>query len=128
MKKIILGLCLVLMMPLFLLAHINFWQKLFTEPVETIYIIMKDGTPFRYSSQNEIKIYMKIDELEKNLKTPEKSYKIKDIAIIIHNHFINDEFTIDDRKQWRDLKKHGFDGLFLMYCHRTNKTYCFEEK
>lgn len=102
---------------------INFWQKLFTEPVETIYFIMKDGAPFRYSNQDENFIYMRAEDLEKALKTPEKTYRIKDIAVVIHNHFINDEFSDGDRKQYRDLKKRGFDDLFLMYCHRTNKTY-----
>ena len=71
---------------------------------------------------------MSIGHLEKNLKTPEKIYKIKDIAIIIHNHFLVNKFSDTDRNLYRSLKKHGFDGLFLMYCHRTNETYCLEDK
>jgi len=71
---------------------------------------------------------MNIDDLEKILKTPEKTYRIKDIAIIIHNHFLDDKFSHRDWRQYRDLKNRGFNGLFLMYCHRTNKTYCLEDK
>ena len=89
---------------------------------------MKDGTPFKYSNQYENIVHLNIDDLEKNLKTPEKTYRIKDIAIIIHNHFIDDKFSFNDRKLYRGLKKRGFDGLFLMYCRRTNKTYCLEDK
>ena len=89
---------------------------------------MKDGTPFKYSDQYENVIYMSIDYLEKSLKTPEKTYQIKDIAIIIHNHFLINKFSDTDWNLYRSLKKRGFDGLFLMYCHRTNKTYCLEDK
>jgi len=49
--------------------------------------------------------------------------KIYYIAIIIHNHLIEDKASDDDRRQLKDLKKHGFKGPFLIYCKRTNKTY-----
>lgn len=127
MKKTILTLGLLFILaPLHAAGHINFWQKLFTEPVETIYFIMKDGAPFRYSNQDERLIYMNIEDLERVLKNSEKEYKIENVAVIIHNHFIHDEFSDSDWEQYRDLKKHGFDGLFLMYCYRTNKTYLID--
>ena len=109
--------------------QINFWQKLFTEPIETVYIIMKDGMPFKHTNHYEDKVYMSIGMLEKTLKKfKNKNYSIKDIAIIIHNHLKNYKFSPEDRKQYRILKKYGFNGLFLLYSHVTNKTYCLEEK
>ena len=71
---------------------------------------------------------MNVDDLERSLKTPEKTYRIKDIAIIIHNHHLISKFSDSDKKIYRSLKRRGFDGLFLLYCHRTNKTYCLEDE
>lgn len=129
-KVLTLGLIYLLMMSFIFSAkeesHFNFWQKFFTEPVETIYIIMKDGTLFKYTNHEERLIHLGAGILEDTLK--KRSYKIKDIAIIIHNHRLEREFSESDWRLYRDLKRRSFDGLFLIYCHRTNKTYCLEDK
>jgi len=107
----------------------NPWQELFTELIEKVYIIMKDKKGFEYTSHDEIKVHMSIGRLEKTLKKiKNKNYSIKDIAIIIHNHFKYCHFSREDYKQYWSLKSYGFNGQFLMYCHRTNKTYCLEDK
>ena len=122
MRKIILGLYLALLVPFFAAAEINPWQKFFTEPCEKIYISMKDGTIFEHASQSEIKVNMSIGMLEKRLKKfKDKNYSIKEIKVVIHNHFRSCDFSSEDRKQYRMLKKYGFSGLFLLYCHRTDK-------
>ena len=105
----------------------NFWQGLFTEPVESVYFIMKDKMVFKDTNYFETTIYVKIEKLEERLKTPERNYKIGDMAIVIHNHRKKKYFTSEDRRQYEVLKKHGFSGLFLLYCHRTNKIYCMKE-
>lgn len=105
------------------------WQSLFTEPIETIYIIMKDGKDFKHSNQNEVRVYMDSGRLEEALKNFKgKSYGIKDIAVIIHNHLKICSFSDEDRKQYRSLKKYGFNGLFLVYCHTSNKVYNIKDK
>ena len=126
MRKIILGLYLALLVPFFAAAEINPWQKFFTEPCEIVYFIMKDGQPFRVSSGGVKSIHVPIEELKKRLKDEKEAYEIKDIAIIIHNHRTKARFLEADRKFYRDLKRRGFNGQFLMYCHRTNKTYDIE--
>jgi len=103
------------------------WQKFFTEPVESVYFVMKDSQIFKDTNYYDTVIYMKIEKLEERLKTLERNYKIEDIAIVIHNHRKKKYFTTEDRRQYEVLKKHGFNGLFLLYCHRTNKTYDIEE-
>lgn len=107
--------------------QINFWQKLFTEPFETVYIIMKDGMPIKHTNHYRGKVYMSMGMLEETLKAKDKNYGIKDIAIVIHNHLKDCVFSSRDREQYRSLKKYGFNGLFLLYCHRTNETYCLNE-
>jgi len=100
------------------------WQSLFTEPIETLYIIMKDSQAFKYSNQNEIGICVDVGRLEGVLKNSKgENYKIKDIAIFIHNHLTVCRFSSDDRKLYRTLKEEGFNGFFLVYCHTSNKTY-----
>jgi len=132
-KVMTLGLICLLMMACALSVgekkgDFNRWQSLFTEPIETLYIIMEDRVAFRYSNQNETEVRMILGKLEKQLRTPERSYKIKDIAVIIHNHLKGCTFSPTDRKlHWR-LEKYGFRGLFLLYSHTTNKTYDIENK
>jgi len=104
------------------------WKELFTEPVETIYFIMEDGVGFRHSNQDERIIYVSVEELKKSLKTPERAYQIKDIAIVIHNHFVKSKFSDSDRIQYRTLKKQGFTGRFLLYCRRTKEVYDIEKE
>jgi len=109
--------------------NVNFFSSLFTEPIESVYFIMKDGTPFKHTSHYEDRVYMSIEMLEKALKEfKNENYSIKHVAIIIHNHFKDYKFSHRDRKQHRRLKKDGFNGLFMLYSHITNKTYCLEEK
>jgi len=118
-----------LLMPLFAIGQINPWQKLFTEPCEIVYIIMKDGKIFKYENQDEIRVQMNIGKLEERLgKVKGKNYSIKKIKIVIHNHQRKNYFTRPDYRQYRMLKKYGFNGFFLMYCHRMNKTYDIEDK
>jgi len=104
-------------------APTNHWQELFTEPCEIVYFIMKDDMAFKDTNYNENLIYLKIEKLEERLKTSERNYKIKDIAIVIHNHRKKKYFTPNDIRQYKVLKKHGFSGLFLLYCHRTKEIY-----
>ena len=131
MKKAILAILPFLLLGPILSAEresdFNPWQSLFTELVETIYIVMEDRMTFIYSSQDEMVAPMTIGRLEKQLRTSERSYKIKDIAVIIHNHLKDCRFSPADYKQHRRLKKYGFRGLFLLYSHTTNKTYDIED-
>jgi len=127
MRKFITWISLILIFSVSMWGKINFFSKLFTEPIEILYIIMKDGTPFRYTSFDENRIWLNVEEMERGLRTPDRKYSISDIAIIIHNHLIEDKASDDDRRQLKDLKKHGFKGLFLIYCKRTNKTYLVQD-
>lgn len=128
-KVLTLGLICLLMLGSVLFAEkkqIIVWKELFTEPCEIVYFIMKDGQPFRVSSGGVKSIHVPIEELKKRLKDEKEAYEIKDIAIVIHNHRTKPRFLEADWKFYRDLKKRGFNGQFLMYCHRTNKVYDIE--
>ena len=131
-KILTLGLICPLMMGCVLSMEkkeVKYWQELFTEPFEIVYIFMKDRTFFGFSGHYETKVYMSMGLLEKRLKEfKDENYGIKDIAVIIHNHLKGRKFSSTDKKlHWR-LKKYGFKGRFLLYSHTTNKTYDIEDK
>jgi len=133
MKKriLILGLMYLLILGSVLSAEerdpINdYWQKLFPPPVEKVCIIMKDYMIFPHTSHYEDVIYMEIGRLEKALK--KKGYKMGDIAVVIHNHLDDSRFSNLDYKQYRRLKRYGFNGLFLLYSNLTDKTYNLNAK
>ena len=102
------------------------WQELFTEPIEKICIIMKDKVVFRFTSLHEKAVYLSVEKVEKELK--KHNYKMEDIEIIIHNHFADYKFSESDEGQYRALRRRKFKGTFLLYCHRTNKTYDIEDE
>ena len=129
MRKIILGLCLTFLIPLFAAADFNSWKDLFTEPFEKVYVVMKDGATFPVTSKDDAMVDMSIGKLEEELrKIKGKNYSIKEIAVVIHNHRMKKSFGQEDWKQYHMLKRYGFNGKFLLYCHRTNKTYDIEKR
>ena len=129
MRKIILGLYLAFLIPLFAAADFNSWKDLFTEPFEKVYVVMKDGATFPCTSKHEAMVDMSIGILEEKLrKIKGKNYSIKEIAVVIHNHRIKKSFGQEDWKQYHMLKRYGFNGRFLLYCHRTKQVYDIEKK
>lgn len=116
----------ILLAALFSSDKIRSWADLFPDPIERIYIIMEDGVSFKQTNHEERRINLTVGRLEEALK--KTSYRIKDIAIIIHNHRFEREFSESDWGFYRDLKKHGFNGRFLLYCHLTKEVYEIEKK
>ena len=106
-------------------SKVKSWQDYFPDPVERIYIIMKDRVLFKYTNYEERLIYLGVGVLEDFLK--KKTYEIKDIAVIIHNHRFERQFSDGDWRFYKDLKRYGFEGLFLIYCHMTKKVYDIED-
>jgi len=97
------------------------WKELFPDHLERVCVFMKDSTVFRFTSHYEKMVHLNSGSVEEDLK--KHDYKIEDIEIIIHNHFIDHKFSENDEKQYRALKSKGFKGRFLLYCHRDNKIY-----
>jgi len=102
-------------------ARIKSWLDYFPDPVERIYIVMKDGKAFKHTNYEERLVYVGAGILEDFLK--KKGYEIKDIAIIIHNHRFEQKFAPADWKFYNDLKRRSFNGYFLLYCHKTKEVY-----
>ena len=125
-KILILGLIFPLMVGSVLSGEkVNYnWQEFFPDPVEQMYIIMEDGKIFKLTTLEQRRISLNAWELKKCLKHTQ--YKIEDIETIIHNHRFKRKFSSGDWKFYGDLKRYGFNGLFLHYCHMTNGVYNIE--
>jgi hypothetical protein len=109
--------------------RINSWQELFPDHLERVYVVMKDGATFPHTSRYEAMVDMSMGRLEEKLRRVKgKNYSIKEIAVVIHNHRMKKNFGREDWRQYYMLKNYGFNGLFLLYCHRTNKVYNIEKK
>jgi len=127
MKKIfILGLTLIISSVLSAGKKNISCEELFPDPVERMYVVMTDGKPFKHTTYEERRISSNAWMLKDALK--QTSYKIKDIVIIIHNHRAKRKFSNGDWTFYRDLKRYGFSGLFLHYCHMTEKIYDIEKE
>lgn len=107
------------------------WGDYFTEPSETVYILMGDNQLFKYSSNERDNIDLNIESLQEWFKrvnkTKKTDYGIGNIAMIMHNHPTDRKFSDRDYRHYEDLKKNDFGGLFLMYSHMTKKVYNINE-
>ncbi|GAI07418.1 unnamed protein product [marine sediment metagenome] len=86
---------------------------------------MKDGKVFKHTTLEQKRISINAWMLKQALK--QTQYKIKDIAIIIHNHRSKRKFSRGDWIFYRNLKRYGFIGRFLHYCHMTKEVYDIEK-
>lgn len=107
-------------------SSVKSWEDYFPDPVERIYVVMKDGKAFRQTNNEERLIRLGVGALENFLK--KKGYEVKDIAIIIHNHRFERKFSPADWRFYGDLKRRKFNGHFLIYCHLTKEVFPIEEK
>lgn len=129
MRRIILMLILLPVLVLFAQKKekISSWKELFPDHLERVCVFMKDKdkTVFRFTSHYEKMVHLNAGSMKEDLK--KYGYKIEDIEVVIHNHFTDCKFSDADYRQYSILKSYGFNGRFLLYCHRTKKTYNIEK-
>ena len=91
----------------------NMYSDWFKDGLERCFIVMYNGTRFEFTSFEEKKIRGTIGQIEDLLE--ENGYTWKDAMLMIHNHFFSPRFSMQDFKTYRDIKKRGFGGVFLVY-------------
>ncbi len=97
----------------------NMFHMAFTEPFEIMYIVFYNGDMYGFTTHDANKVTVSINYIKDLLNKDGK--KIKNIAIIIHNHFALPFFSERDIKTFYYLKRHGFEGAFLIYVQGTRK-------
>lgn len=97
----------------------NIFDEKFTEPFESLYIVLYNGTEFRFTLKHVSKVVLPLDYLIRQLKKDNKD--IKDVAIIIHNHFRSPRFSLQDKVMLYQLRDMGYEGSFCIYFTPTGK-------
>ena len=95
----------------------------FTEPVESAYFYWVDGSVFKLTSYQWNTISCSPSDCIAELK--HRNLDIRFCLFIIHNHLIPSGFSAGDRGFHNRMKKHGFVGMFLLYCN--GKTYILRD-
>lgn len=121
-RKITLWILIFFLIPSFLLCKIlrrrfnvtkaNIFYHLFTDPVEHLYLVMRDGNIFHLTSNIDYRICIShtiLQDLKKH------GYKVSDIIIMIHNHKFPHDLSEADRETWRWFRNRGFKGNFEIY-------------
>jgi hypothetical protein len=83
-----------------------------SEPIEVCYIIPYDGKKIiKVTSGMEDRVYF-VPSFKAIIE--KKGYSLKDILIIIHSHLGPEGFSGSDIILYRNLKRDGFKGVFLL--------------
>jgi len=97
----------------------NIFDGKFTEPFESLFVILYDGTEFRFTLRHKSMVKLPVDYFLRQLKKEGKD--IKDVAIMIHNHFRNYKFSFRDEVMLHQLRNMGYEGSFCIYFTPTGK-------
>ncbi len=89
------------------------FEKMFTEPFETLAIITNDGKAITVTNQLANQVRSSIRELENYLKSI--SHDFDTIELIIHNHPTPTRWSRHDERFYNRLKRKGFKGDFVLY-------------
>lgn len=96
----------------------NIFRKSFTEPFEILYAVLYDGDCYPFTNQIDGGVIIPIEYIKDELKKDGKT--LADVAIFCHNHFKSPRFSECNLDFFKDLKRHGFKGSFLVY-HTPSK-------
>lgn len=100
-------------------------ESYFTEPFETCVVVMYDLFTMTISTHEASRIGISvgtfIDYIER------AGYKVSDIAVVVHNHFVPTSFTAADKATYQALKGRGFRGSFGIWYVTTKRFVAIEE-
>ena len=96
----------------------NIFDGRFNNPVETLYVICFNGHYYSLSTQEANQISISPFFLKTFLE--ERGYTLKDVAILMHNHFYMPMLSYPDRNSLLKLRNYGFRGSFGIYITSTD--------
>lgn len=91
----------------------NFWQSYFTDPVERLVFIFRNGQAVCFTSYLDLAVEGTEALLTEHFAT--RGFAPADILIIIHNHLYSFQFSLRDKRCCAYFRSHGFRGHFLLY-------------
>ena len=97
----------------------NIFDGSFTVPVETMFVVCFDGHVYGLSTQEPNQVSVSPFYLKTFLE--ERGHTLKDVAIMMHNHFARPVFSGADNNSLLKLRNYGFRGSFGIYITATKK-------
>ena len=107
----------------------NIFVNAFKEPFESIYLVFYNGDWIRLTTHYDKTTFIDAYYIANFLKR--KDQRLKDVAIIIHNHFARPTLSPGNMLNMKRLKGMGFRGSFCVYVtgtRRINCEWCGEER
>ena len=96
----------------------SLYKSMFTEQFESVLFLFSDGEFYVFTTQEERCVGASIDSLIGWLK---KEHDLKDLVIVVHNHFPPGSFSQKDKQSCACLRKEGFVGKFLVFHTASGK-------
>ena len=110
------------------ISEVSIFANAFKEPFEIFYMVCYDGKAFGISTHHDFKIDINATWVREFLKTKGKT--LKDVAIMMHNHFGRHRFSTwaegGDLAFLGSLRRMGFKGSFCIYVTSTEAIVCKE--
>lgn len=88
----------------------NLFEQIYKEPIETALLVFRNGDSYTFTTNEDSRTAISIDYLERIEKK-----KIKDLALVVHNHWTPAPFSESNNRLYFRLKRKGFKGLFGIY-------------
>jgi hypothetical protein len=98
-------------------TRIDLAKEIFREPIEKIVFVTKGLKVFIFTTNQEDRIRGSTSQIAEYLE--KHGVQIKDIAIIIHNHWVPTGFSEANNRTYHYFRNRGFRGFFCIYYQGT---------
>jgi hypothetical protein len=100
--------------------RVDFYAGYFQDVVERVVFISCTGHIYAFTTMEEHRVLLPISLLEEVLA--KDGLEIKDLAVVVHNHWARPMFSEPDLAYFMELYKRGFRGAFVLYHQASGKT------
>lgn len=100
----------------------NIFSKSFTDPFEILYMVCYNGDVLYLTTRTQNAIYVDAYYTREFLK--ENGKELKDVCIMIHNHFVRPGLSYANSINLKALRRMGYKGSFCIYITTTKKIVC----
>ena len=101
------------------------FEKIFTEPFESLAIYTENGKTITITSHLEDRVKGTLEEIENYLD--HVGSDLTSVKVIAHNHLTPGRWSFQDKKFYHELKREGFKGQFVLYFPWNKSTVHLEE-
>ena len=89
------------------------FEEIFREPFESLAIYTENGKTITITSYSKDRVKGMLEEIENYLD--HVGSDLTSIKVIVHNHLTPAKWSFQDKRFYRELKREGFKGQFVLY-------------